>query len=214
MFQSNGRRKKNNFVREEKMKWEIERRWQWWVGVRRWVIWTKSGLNHKGERGSFERKEKKKKTNRRAHLLILFYGAAWYWPSYLTQEHKMISSFLLLITFLVVVAVIYTVRDSVTTFLSSSSSFFSVYPPYAVGSGGYFYYHFTFCWYFHIFISSSFSEKGIETSTRTLWDFNMQKRCAYYTRLLSSTKPQTYWWQNNSVGNRARHWVRNNCMRL
>ena len=65
MFQSNGRRKKNNFVREEKMKWEIERRWQWWVGVRRWVIWTKSGLNHKGERGSFERKEKKKKNKQK-----------------------------------------------------------------------------------------------------------------------------------------------------
>ena len=57
--------KKNNFVREEKMKWEIERRWQWWVGVRRWVIWTKSGLNHKGERGSFERKEKKKKNKQK-----------------------------------------------------------------------------------------------------------------------------------------------------
>ena len=138
MFQSNGRRKKNNFVREEKMKWEIERRWQWWVGVRRWVIWTKSGLNHKGERGSFERKEKKKKTNRRAHLLILFYGAAWYWPSYLTQEHKMISSFLLLITFLVVVAVIYTVRDSVTTFLSSSSSFFFCLPSVRRGVRGLF----------------------------------------------------------------------------
>ena len=214
MFQSNGRRKKNNFVREEKMKWEIERRWQWWVGVRRWVIWTKSGLNHKGERGSFERKEKKKKNKQKgspADSVLRSCVILAFVPDARAQDDFFFSSSYHLLGSRGGDLYRARFRHNFPLFIFI---FFSVYPPYAVGSGGYFYYHFTFCWYFHIFISSSFSEKRIETSTRTLWDFNMQKRCAYYTRLLSSTKPQTYWWQNNSVGNRARHWVRNNCMRL